>query len=212
MALTGESFSAWRTWDAIRAIDYLLTRPEMDPHHLGMTGASGGGTMTTWVCGAEPRLTMAAPCCFVTTFRHNLENELVADPEQYPPHALALGLDHSDFIAAMAPKPVILLGEEKDYFDVRGLEESFARLKNLYKLLGAEQNIRLSIGPNEHSYSPFSRQAMYDWFNKATKISDLKAEPPLTIENEDTLWCTPHGQVGESGPRTVFSFTESKFF
>jgi dienelactone hydrolase len=210
MVLAGESFSSWRTWDAIRAIDYLLTRSEIDPKHLGMTGASGGGTMTTWVCGADPRLTMAAPCCFVTTFRRNLENELVADPEQYPPHALALGLDHSDFIAAMAPKPVILLGEEKDYFDARGLEESFARLKNLYRLLGSEQNIQLFIGPNEHSYSPVGREAMYAWFNSVTKISDLKTEPSLTLENEDTLWCTPHGQVGEAKPNTVFSFTGKK--
>lgn len=207
MVLCGEFFSSWRTWDAIRALDYLLTRPEVDPDHIGMTGASGGGTMTTWMCGIEPRLTMAAPVCFVTTFLRNLENELPADSEQYPPRALALGLDHSDFIAAMAPKPVILIGEEKDFFDVRGLEESFARLKHLYKLLGAEQNIQLFIGPNYHSYSKEGREAMYRWFNRVTKISGLQTEPPLTIENEDTLWCTPHGQVGESNPQNVFSFT-----
>lgn len=208
MILTGESFSTWRTWDAIRAIDYLLTRPEVDPNHLGMTGASGGGTMTTWICGADPRLTMAAPCCFVTTFRHNMENELAADSEQYPLHALALGLDHSDFIAAMAPKPVILLGEKKDYFDTRGLEESFSRLKHLYRLLGAEQNIQLFIGPDYHSYSQLNREEMYRWFSELTKNPDVNAEPFLTLEKEDALWCTPNGQIREFEPRTVFSFTK----
>ena len=85
-----------------------------------MTGNSGGGTMTTWLCGVEPRWTMAAPSCFVTTFRRNLENELPQDTEQCPPRALALGLDHADFLAAMAPKPIIILAKERDYFDVPG--------------------------------------------------------------------------------------------
>ena len=88
--------------------------------------------MTTWLCGVEPRWTMAAPSCFVTTFRRNLENELPADTEQCPPQALALGLDHADFLAALAPKPVIILAKEKDYFDVRGAEEAYERLKQLY--------------------------------------------------------------------------------
>ena len=145
--LVGEFFGSWRAWDGIRALDYLLTRPEVDPKHVGITGNSGGGTMTTWLCGVEPRWTMAAPGCFVTTFRRNLENELPADTEQCPPRALALGLDHADFLAAMAPKPVIILAKEKDYFDVRGAEEAYARLKQLYGLLGAEENISLHIGP-----------------------------------------------------------------
>ena len=79
-----------------------------------------------------------------------------------------MGLDHSDFIAAMAPKPVILMGQEKDFFDARGLEESYARLLHLYKLLGAEQNIRLFIGPDYHGYSKLNREAMYSWFNGVT--------------------------------------------
>jgi dienelactone hydrolase len=69
--LVGEFFGTWRAWDGIRALDYLLTRPEVDPMRVGVTGNSGGGTMTTWLCGLERRWTMAAPACFVTTFRRN---------------------------------------------------------------------------------------------------------------------------------------------
>ena len=103
--LVDERFWMWRAWDGIRALDYLMSRKEVDVRHLGITGNSGGGTMTTWLCGVEDRWTMAAPSCFVTEFRRNMENELGADMEQCPPRALALGLDHEDFLAALAPKP-----------------------------------------------------------------------------------------------------------
>ena len=79
--LVGEFFGSWRAWDGIRALDYLLSRKEVDPNKIGITGNSGGGTMTTWLCGLERRFTMGAPSCFVTTFRRNLENELPADTE-----------------------------------------------------------------------------------------------------------------------------------
>lgn len=208
--LTGEFLGAWRAWDGIRALDYLLTRPEVDPRHIGVTGNSGGGTMTTWLCGLEQRWTMAAPGCFVTTFRRNMENELPADTEQCPPRALALGLDHADFIAAMAPKPVILLGKEKDFFDVRGLEEAYARLKRLYRLLGAENNIGTYIGPTYHGYTQENREAMYRWFNRVTGISSAKTEPELVIEKDETLYCAPGGQVSELNSKRVFTFTREK--
>lgn len=208
--LVGEFFGSWRAWDGIRALDYLLTRPEVDPKHVGITGNSGGGTMTTWLCGVEPRWTMAAPSCFVTTFRRNLENELPADTEQCPPRVLAHGLDHADFLAAMAPKPVIVLTKEQDFFDVRGGEEAFARLKHLYKLLGAEENVQLFTGPTPHGYSQENREAMYRWFNHVTKASDATAEPKLTIEKDETLYCTPTGQVAPLKSRTVFAFTAEK--
>ena len=208
--LTGDFFGAWRAWDGVRALDYLLTRPEVDPRHVGITGNSGGGTMTTWLCGLDPRWTMAAPSCFVTTFRHNLENELPADTEQCPPRVLALGLDHEDFIAAMAPKPVILLGKERDFFDVRGIEEAFGRLRKLYKLLGQEEDIALFVGPTTHGYSQENREAMYRWFNRATGISNAQTEPALVIEKDDVLQCAPDGQVATLKSRTVFSFTREQ--
>jgi cephalosporin-C deacetylase-like acetyl esterase len=208
--LVGEFFGSWRVWDGIRALDYLLTRKEVEPSLVGVTGNSGGGTMTTWLCGVEPRWAFAAPSCFVTTFRRNLENELPQDTEQCPPRALAHHLDHADFLAAMAPKPVAILAKEKDYFDVRGAREAYERLKKLYKLLGAEGNVGLFTGPTGHGYSQENREAMYQWFNLATRISDAKTEPKLTIEKDETLWCTPKGQVADQKARTVFSFTAEK--
>src|SRR4029077_7097729 len=150
--LVGEFFGAWEAWDGIRALDYLLTRKEVDPNHVGITGNSGGGTLSTWLIGLDRRWTMGAPACFPTTMRRNLENELPQDTEQCPPRAIALGLDHADFLAAMAPKPVVILAKEKDYFDVRGAEEAYARLKRLYGLLGAEANVKLFVGPTGHGY------------------------------------------------------------
>ena len=208
--LVGEFLGMWRAWDGIRALDYLLTRPEVDPQQIGVTGNSGGGTMTTWLCGVEQRWSMAAPSCFVTTFRRNMENELPADTEQCPPKALALGLDHADFLAALAPKPVILLGKERDYFDARGIEEAYARLQRLYQLLGREEDVALFIGPTTHGYTQENREAMYRWFNRVTKVSEATTEPPLTIEKDEVLWCTPQGQVAGLGARTVFQFTRDK--
>jgi dienelactone hydrolase len=207
--LIGDFFGSWRAWDGIRALDYLLTRSEVDPNHVGITGNSGGGTMTMWLSGVEPRWTMAAPSCAVTTFRRNFDNELPADTEQCPPLALKLGLDHGDFLAAMAPKPVIILAAEQDYFDARGSTETYQRLKKLWSLLGAEQNIRLFIGPNEHGYTQPNREAMYGFFNEQTNVTKGSAEPKLMIEKDETLQCTPKGQVKDLGSRTMFSFTQA---
>jgi dienelactone hydrolase len=212
--LAGENLPFWRAWDAIRALDYLLTRPEVDPQRIGVTGNSGGGTVTAWLCGLDDRWSMAAPGCFITTLRRNIENELPQDTEQYPPRALANGLDHDDFIAAMAPKPVILLAKEKDYFDVRGAEEAYQRLKHLYTLLGAEQNIALFAGPTQHGYSRENREAMYRWFHRHSgQTATIGAEPEIRLEKDATLQVTPRGQVGGPdglGSRSVFNFTASR--
>jgi dienelactone hydrolase/pimeloyl-ACP methyl ester carboxylesterase len=208
--LVGEFFGSWRAWDGIRAVDYLLTRPEVDPKQVGVTGCSGGGTMTTWLCGVDRRWTMAAPSCFVTTFRRNCENELPADTEQCPPRALALGLDHSDFLAAMAPRPIVLLTKEGDYFDRRGSEQAYERLRRVYKLLGDEEDISLFVEEGGHGYTQESREAMYRWFNRATHISNARTEPNLTIETVETLACAPKGQVCALNSKPIHAFTAEK--
>src|SRR5699024_5383441 len=109
--LVGEFFGSWRAWDGIRALDYLLEREEVDTHHVGVTGNSGGGTMTTWLVSLDERITMAAPGCFVSTFLRDIENEEIQDNEQCPPKSLAQGMEHETFLAAFAPNPLIILAQ-----------------------------------------------------------------------------------------------------
>src|SRR5207237_3594044 len=65
--LVGWSCVSFRIWDGIRSIDYLASRPEVDPTRLGCTGNSGGGTMTAYLMAIDERVAVAAPSCYVTT-------------------------------------------------------------------------------------------------------------------------------------------------
>jgi pimeloyl-ACP methyl ester carboxylesterase len=123
---------------------------------------------------------------------------------------LARDLDHGDFLAAMAPKPVILMAQEKDYFDARGSAETYAWLKRLYTLLGHPDNIQLHVGPDPHGYTLANREAMYRFFGRAAGAAAHTAEPTMQMEAEDALRCTPEGQVARLGSRTLMSFTREK--
>ena len=68
----GETISDWRTYDGIRAVDYLFTRPEVDTSRIGINGQSGGGTMTALIFANDHRIKAAAPCCYITTYCHNV--------------------------------------------------------------------------------------------------------------------------------------------
>jgi len=210
MGLIGEFFGKWRVWDGIRALDYLLSRPEADRSRVGVTGNSGGGTLSTYLNAFDDRFTMAAPSCFVTTYLCNLENELPADSEQIPPAIIKLGLDMADFFVAQIPRPVLLLGQNDDYFDRRGLEKTYAELKRLYTILGAGDNVRLFIGPVGHGYSNHNREAMYAFFNKHARVKAGKKECRIREETPETLAATPTGQVHDMCVKRVFDFTREK--
>ena len=206
LGLLGDSMTMWRTWDGIRALDYLLSRPEADPERVGLTGNSGGGTMTTWLWAADERFTMAAPSCFVTTFLANLENELPADSEQYPYGVLGAGLEMADLLIARAPKPIILLGQHYDYFDRRGHQEAYEDLRAFYRLIGApEDAVACFRGPHGHGYHRENQEAMVAFFCRQVGTEPVPLAEPEVLDPE-TLSATPTGQVMAAGNRPVFAF------
>ncbi|MBO7742390.1 MAG: acetylxylan esterase, partial [Victivallales bacterium] len=123
LSLTGEFFGAWRVYDLIRGLDYLLSLPQVDASRVGITGTSGGGTLTAFTQALEPRFTMAAPSCYITSWQRNIENEIPADIEQMPPGLLAEGLEMGDLLLPLAPRPILILGQDNDFFDPRGTVE-----------------------------------------------------------------------------------------
>lgn len=207
LELSGEFFGMWRAWDGIRALDVLLSRPEVDPTRVGLTGNSGGGTMSTWLWAIEDRFTMAAPSCFVTTFAHNLENELPADAEQCPPGVLGEGLEMADFILAGAPKPVLLMGQQYDYFDRRGLREAYQDVRQFYAVLGApEGHTGLHIGPQGHGYSVHNQRAMVEFFCRHAGVPLVHVDETEVLEPE-ALAATPQGQTIPAGSVRAYTLS-----
>ncbi len=204
LELLGENLAMWRAWDGVRALDYLLSRPEVDARHVGLTGNSGGGTMSTWLWAIEDRFTMAAPSCFVTTFLHNLENELPTDAEQCPPGVIGAGLDMADFIIAGAPKPVLLMGQTFDYFDRRGLQAAYSDVSHVYHAYGVEEGrVGLHIGPQGHGYSVHNQQAMVSFFCQHAGLPVRQVEEVEELDTSD-LFATPEGQVIAAGSTPVY--------
>jgi len=211
LELLGDNMPNWFAWDAIRALDYLLSRPEVDSTRVGMTGCSGGGTQTTWMCGLDDRLTMAAPSCFVITFLSNLENELPADAEQYPVGALGAGLEQADFIIARAPKPVIFLGQRYDFFDRRGLAEAHSDVRRIYDLLGADQDdLVCYYGDYPHGYKRSDQEEMVAFFARHAGIDDVRLVPETEPLGPDPLYATPTGNVIEAGGTPVYALAAQR--
>lgn len=204
LELLGDFFGSWRVWDGRRAIDVLAARPEVDPTRLGITGNSGGGTLTEWIWANDDRLSMAAPSCHVTSFLTNLENELPTDSEQCPPGIIGAGLEMVDLMIARAPKPAILLGQQYDFFERRGLKEAFAELKNVYRLLGAEDQVELFIGPTTHGFSPHNQQAMLTFFHKHAGLPGIAADITPKPMSESDLACCPEANVVKAGSTTIY--------
>jgi len=197
LTLTGDWVGRWFVWDGIRALDVLLEQEGVDRTRVGVTGVSGGGTMTAFAAACDPRLTMAAPCCWITSWHHNGINEEPQDAEQCPPGILAAGLEQSDLLLARAPNPLILLTEEQDFFDQRGSLEAFERIRHVYRLLGAEDAAAYYVGPGEHGYWPGAREAMCAFFSRHAGVEAPSPEGALVLEQPEALRCTPTGQVSD---------------
>ncbi len=175
MLLFGSQFEQYRTWDGIRAVDYLLSRPEVDSERIGCTGQSGGGTMTMWLAALDPRIKASAAS--------DGQNENLAGPNYLPPGAvddseqniagsLPEGIDRGDLFLACAPRPMLIMYSRTDagltYSPtyVEGTREIYDEALAGYKLMGAADKVKLFGSPLPHAFDFFNRRETYAWFNR----------------------------------------------
>ena len=195
LALLGEFFGTWRLHDALVSLEYLKSRPEIDPARLGVTGCSGGGTMTSYVNAFSPGLMMAAPVCSMTRLTSNLENELAADWEQNPPGFRAEGLDEDDLLLAYAPRPILLGVQDNDFFDPRGTMKMYESMQKFYGLFGRSEAVKYSLGKGDHAYSVFHQQQIGEFFASLAGAEAVGTDDDIRLFEEKELFCTPGGSV-----------------
>ncbi len=205
--LTGQNLARYTIWDGMRALDYLLSRPEVDAQRVACTGNSGGGTHTAYLSALDDRIQVAAPSCYLTSWRRLLETIGPQDAEQNIPPWLAAGLDHPDFIYAFGGKPYIVLSAIRDFFSIAGARETYQEARRIYGVLDASEKLAMTEADDGHGYTKPRRMAAYRWFAKWLKgAEDNDPEPEVRIATEDELYCTPTGQVATSlGGETVHS-------
>jgi len=210
--LVGDSLARYTIWDGIRALDYLLSRPEVDPKRVAVTGNSGGGTHTAYLAALDDRLQVAAPSCYLTTWARLLETIGPQDAEQCFPGWLAAGLDHADFVLAFAPKPYLILSAIRDFFSIAGARQTYQQARSLYERLGAGERIAMTEADDGHGYSLPRRLAAYRWFARWLKgTAGEVSEREAPIAREDELWATETGQVATSlGGETVFTLNRKR--
>ncbi len=193
--LLGQSVGRYFIHDGMRAIDYLVTRPEVDPERIGATGCSGGGTQTTYVAALDPRVKVAAVACYMNSFE-TLFSGSVGDSEQSVPGFLASGLDQTDYVELFAPKPWLITSTEDDFFTPTGAKQVFEEAQSWYRLFDASDRVKWVVGPGGHGTPIVVREAIYDWMIRwLAKGSGSAREEAVTLVPDHQLWVTPTGQV-----------------
>jgi cephalosporin-C deacetylase-like acetyl esterase len=132
--LIGDALARTFAWDGIRAVDYLTSRPEIDPSRIGAFGCSGGGTMTALLGALDTRVHAIAVACYLTNFDTLLHALGPQDSEQSTPNFIASGLDFPDWVELAAPRPYAIISTAQDMFPYAGALATATESRRFYAL------------------------------------------------------------------------------
>ena len=198
--LTGHTLARYETWDGVRALDYLLTRPEIDPRRISVAGNSGGGTQAAYLAAVEPRLAAVVSSCYMTRWRELWSGPGPQDAEQVFPSFLSKGLDFGDFALAWAPRPFIMTTAIQDYFPIAGGRATYKQNQRLFDLLGGGEKAGYFEYDDSHGWSKPRREAAYRFLGRWLLGKEIDGrESAVLPEEESLLYATDTGQLATSG-------------
>lgn len=194
--LTGNYPVRYFLCDAMRAIDYIETREELDSERIGATGTSGGGTMTSLIMAYDTRIKAATPSCFLTTRREYYPSGGVQDAEQIWVGGTKENFDHYELISCFCPKPLLILAAKSDFFPLEGTEKIYNKGKEFYKLFGCEENIRMFIDDCDHRYTLDAAAKSVEFYLEVFLNKKVTVEPEDlgSLENGE-LYSTRSGLI-----------------
>jgi hypothetical protein len=193
--LSGTSAARYFTWDGIRAIDYLMTRSEVDKEKIGVTGLSGGGTQTAYISAFDDRVKAAAPAGYISNLRSILGMIGPQDGEQIFLGGISHGLDHADLVEVFAPKHYLLVATTRDFFSIQGTRETYSEAKRAYRAFGMPDNLQIVEDDYRHGYTKKNREAICRFFANVFDMPGNFIEYEPEILEMEELNVTPTGQL-----------------
>lgn len=197
--LAGTNLARWEIWDGIRAVDYLLTRDDVDPARINITGTSGGGFQAAHIAALDSRIKAAAPSCYITALPMRVYNRIFKDPDSDPEQDLygmiSNGVDHPGLLLLMYPRPVFVATAVLDFFPIEGAHKSVREVRELYTRFGYSDRISMREGYHEHQYSPENQEAAFEFLDHFNGLPHRTTLAPVEELDAKTLQCTRSGQV-----------------
>ena len=187
---------ALQVYDNMRAVDYLLTRGEVDSERIAVTGASGGGNQSMNVGALDERIHVVVPVCSVGNYQAYLG--VACCVGEVLPGALTF-CEEGEILGLVAPRPLLVMNASHDgpQFSIIEAAKSIAIARQIYRLYGSEDRLKHAVFEDRHGYSRQMRETLYGWLNRWLRGAESDqpiAEPEYTEEPKDSLRCFPDGK------------------
>jgi cephalosporin-C deacetylase-like acetyl esterase len=157
-------------WNGIRAIDYLVSRPDVDGERIAVTGISGGGASTIWISAADERVKCAVPVSGMSDLESYVTNKVINGHCDCMFLINTYGWEWTTIAALIAPRPMLFANSDNDrIFPMDGNRRIIARLRQLYKMYDKPELVDDYVSAGGHDYRPDLRVAIFKWINKHLK-------------------------------------------
>lgn len=163
----GITWSGVLCWDDIRTVDYLVSRPEVDPRRIACVGLSVGGWRSNFLAGLDPRIKAAVVAGWMTSF-HQIVPWYVSYtiPAGNVP-GLWKYLDYPDVGSLLMPGAMMVVhGLQDDLFPPEGVKAAFRNLATCYQTIGKPERFSTYVFNGPHSFPAKAQQLTLEWFNR----------------------------------------------
>jgi dienelactone hydrolase len=169
-------FSAGMTWPGVfvyddqRAVDYLVSRADVDATRIGCCGLSGGGLRTVMLAGADERIRTSCCVGMMTTWRDYLLNKSHTHTWMCYVPGLPRELDYPEILGLSAPNAVLVLNNRQDaLFTMPEMERADRILTEVYKKAGSPERYKASFYDGPHKFDADMQKEAFAWFDRWLK-------------------------------------------
>lgn len=168
-------------WNAMRALDYLETRPEVDPKRIGVAGRSGGGAYSWWIAATDERIASAVPVAGIDDLQSHLtegypgrlEKGVIAGHCDCMFMTNTYRWDFATVASLVAPRPLMLGNSDRDdIFPMPGIRRIEQKVQRIYDLYGAGNKFLVYETLGKHEDTVELRMGEFRWMNRWLKGDD----------------------------------------